>query len=177
MGFHRPNPSLASDRVSTRSVGMRDCWLGGAEKWESKPERGALCRFAGDSHGAAMPLYNVTHDVEAKSDTCPDRAMSGYAIYTIESLPDALEICFLQTRSVIAHGDPCGGAVDCDPDGYRSVSRRVLQRVREEVGDDLLDPRRIGIDWNLLACRVQVNDASWERDTPTSHGFLNNLSK
>src|SRR5262252_5121046 len=80
--------------------------LGGSDERESKPERGAVRRFARHSHPAAMQLNNFARDIETESQACSGRGMSVDATDAIEPLPDPLELGACQTWSEVAHRNP-----------------------------------------------------------------------
>src|SRR5262249_42153737 len=97
--------------------------LGGSDERESKPERGAVCRFARHSHPAAMQLNNFSCDVEAESQAGSGGGMSGDATGAIEPLPDPVEVGACQAWSEVAHRYPDTRAADRDLNGDRSVRR------------------------------------------------------
>ena len=105
---------------------------------------------------AAVQLGEPLHQRQTNSE--PTLCPVGGRLSLDEEVEDAGKQLGGNAQAVVLDAQSGVPAFPCHANFYRSTWRRVLQRVRHEVGHDLLDPGRVGID----PCRRTV-----ERDRVT----------
>src|SRR6185437_1978014 len=127
---------------------------------------------AGGADAAAMQLDEPTHQSEADAETALSAVEGALALH--EGLEDLRQQLGRNAEPIVAHtkhGLAVPGA-ECHPD--YTARRRVLDRVRQYVGNDLIDAHRIAvdpvrpaldlyIDAPLLCARGKLRDAATDR--------------
>jgi PAS domain S-box-containing protein len=93
----------------------------------------------------------------------PVRAPSGEVRGAVAAFVDVTTVVRRDARAVILHRDLAAGSVHGHGDEDLRRGRRVLQRVRDEVRDDLLEPRGVGEDDRVRARRLDAQAIARER--------------
>src|SRR5689334_12931411 len=114
------------------------------------PEGGAVPRRALDADLAAVALDDGLADMEAQPQadarSTPHLDIRG----AVELLPDALALIGRQPRPAITYLNPHAlRAIQRHAHVHRLIHRRVFERVRQEVGDRLLDAIGVGEEHDL----------------------------
>ena len=138
-GRRRAGARRARSAVSSwggRSVGRRER--------EGDPHPGALLGALGvdELDGAAVQVGDPARDGEAE----PGAAAAVVRCERPERLEDPLAVRRRDARPLVLHLEPPGSAGPGGGDGDGAAGRAVAGGVVEQVGDELAQPRRIGLD-------------------------------
>ena len=149
---HDDPPAL--DRLGDDTVAMprarNDFRDGGQADHEGAPLAGAV---AGDLHRAAVELDDASHDGEPEADAALG-AREG-AVGLRECFEYAVEHVGGDAHAAVGHADDGFVAVDADRDRHAAAPRRVLDRVRHQVREDLLEALQIPVHPRLGRLRLE----------------------
>src|SRR5205809_2439189 len=131
--------ALAARRARLRHVGL-GCAYRHARDHDI--QRASLGSAALGADASGMAKDGLLADVEAQAHT---RGIARRAIRrAVEETEDRLKLLRWDPDPLVGDGEPHPAVVRTDVDRYRAATRRVLDRVRDEVVQDLLEVIAIG---------------------------------
>src|SRR5450432_4540865 len=141
--------TLASKRAwcapRTRNCGgwRRYCVMCRISPWQRQRERTPASRRAFDMQIATEQACQIARDRQAEAGAT-ELAVAP-AVGLTERLKDHLVLIRRDTDARVAHVEPDAPVRGSDQEGYPAALGE-LERVREEILEDLLEPRRIGLN-------------------------------
>src|SRR5262249_51209385 len=107
---------------------------------------------------AGVVFYNRAHDVEAESEAGARPTLLFDARHTVEALPDVALLLDREARATVADQDAPNISLASQDDGHGLIGRGVLERVGQEVGDDLADAVGVCLNVDGLIRALQRDD-------------------